>query len=147
MKMMTETMMMTMTMITIICYITFLITFWLSAEMARLHQSRNTFRPALTYICKFYFIVRRVYEDDHPFKAHLKVRVINDQHSALVEFRNTFQSTGRNLSLCILYLPIPSQCSYSMVSRIFRIGNQVQVANLNFPEGKLNKVFYGKAPV
>ena len=103
--------------------------------MTGLHQSRNTFRPALTYICKYYFIVRRLYEDDLPFKAHLKVRVINDQHSAQVEFRNTFQSTGRNLSLCTLYLPISSQRSHSMVSRIFRIGNQVQVANLNFPKG------------
>ena len=86
--------------------------------MAGLHRSRNTFRPALTYICKCYFIVRRLYEDDLPFKTHLKVRVINDQHSAQVEFRNTFQSTGRNRSWCTLHLPIPTQRSYNMVSRI-----------------------------
>ena len=149
MKMMTKTMMMTMTMITIICYITFLITFSLSAEMAGLHQSRNTFRPTLTYICKYYCIFNRLYEDDLPFEAHLQVRLISNRHSAQVEFRNTFQPTGRNLSLCTLHLPIPSQCSYTMVSRISRIGNQVQVAKscLNFPEGKLNKVFYGESPV
>ena len=133
---------MTITMITIICYITFLITFWLSAEIAGLRQSSNTYTPVLTYICKYYFIFNRLYEED-PFGAHLKVRLINDQRTAEVEFRNTFQPTGRNLSLCTLRLPIPSQCSYSMVSRIFRIGNQVQVAKrcLNFPEGYSTKFY------
>ncbi|CAH3142090.1 unnamed protein product [Porites evermanni] len=42
----------------------------------------------------------KLYEEDFPFEAHLKVRLINDQHTAQVEFRNTFQLTGRNLSLC-----------------------------------------------
>ena len=141
MEIMTITMMMTMTMITI-CYVTFLITFWLSAEIAGLRQSSNTYRPVLTYICKYYFIFNRLDEEDLPFEAHLKVRLINDQHTAQVEFRNTFQPTGRNLSLCTLCLAIPSQCSYIMVSRMFRIGSQVQVAksSLNFPEGVLNKV-------
>ena len=138
-----------MTMITIICCITFLITFWLSAKMAGWRQSSNTYRPVLTYICKYYFIFNRLDEEDLPFEAQLKVRLINDQHTAQVEFRNTFQPTGRNLSLCTLHLPIPSQCSYSMVSRMIRIGNQVQVAksSLNFPEGVLNKVLYGEAPL
>ena len=72
-------------------------------------------------MCKYYFIVHRLCEDDLPFKAHLKVRPINDQHthSAQVEFRNTFQPTGRNLSLCTLHLPIPPQYTYSMVSPSF----------------------------
>ena len=79
--------------------------------------------PALTYICKYYFIFNRLYEKDLPFKAHLKVRLINDQHTAQVEFRNTFQPTGRNRSLCTLYLPISSENFDSMVSPSFKIGN------------------------
>ena len=82
-------------------------------------------------------IFNRLYEEDLPFEAHLNVRLINDQHTAQVEFRNTFQPTGRDLSLCTLHLPIPTQYTYSMVSRIFKIGNQVLETKscLNFPEG------------
>ena len=69
-------------------------------------------------LCVYYYIFYRLYDEDLPFEAHLKVGLIDEQYTAQVEFRNTFQPTGRNLSLCTLYLPILTQYNYSMVSRI-----------------------------
>ena len=106
----------------------------------------HSFCNYLYKLCVYCCIFNRLYEEDLPFEAHLKVRVINDQHTAQVEFRNTFQPTGRNLSLCTLHLPIPTQYTYSMVSRIFKIGNQVLEAKgcLNFPEGYSIKFYTGR---
>ena len=97
-------------------------------------------------LCVYYYIFNRLYEEDLPFEAHLKVRLIDEQRTAQVEFRNTFQPTGRNLSLCTLHLPIPTQYTYSMVSRIFKIGNLVLEAKscLNFPEGHPIKFYTGR---
>ena len=91
--------------------------------MTLLRRRSNTYRPSLIYICKYYFIFNRLYENGLPFKAHLEVRLTNDQHTARVDFRNTFQPTGKNRSLCTLYLPIPSEKFDSMVSPSFKIGN------------------------
>ena len=93
-------------------------------------------------VCVYYYIFNRLYEEDLPFEA----RLIDEQRTAQVEFRNTFQPTGRNLSLCTLHLPIPTQYTYSMVSRIFKIGNLVLEAKscLNFQEGHPIRFYTGR---
>ena len=54
----------------------------------------------------FVLHLNRLSEDNLEFKTELRVRVVNDEDLAIVEFRKTSIPTGRTSLLCRLLLPI-----------------------------------------
>ena len=60
--------------------------------------------------------LNRLLEDDIPFKTELRVRLVDDEDLARVEFRNTLKQTDRTGLLCKLHLTLPSRNMPSAVS-------------------------------
>ena len=54
-------------------------------------------------------LLNRLLEDDIPFKAELRVRLVDGEGLARVEFRNTLKQTDRTGLLCKLHLTLPSR--------------------------------------
>ena len=61
-----------------------------------------------TTSCMSLLHLNRLLEDDVPFKTELRVRLVDDEDLAQVEFRNTLIQTGRTGLLCKLHLLLPS---------------------------------------
>ena len=53
--------------------------------------------------------LNRLLGDDIPFKTGLRVRLVDDEDLARVEFRNTLKQTDRTGLLCKLHLTLPSR--------------------------------------
>ena len=53
--------------------------------------------------------LNRLLGDDIPFKTGLRVRLVDDEDLAQVEFRNTLKQTDRTGLLCKLHLTLPSR--------------------------------------
>ena len=53
--------------------------------------------------------LHRLLEDDIPFKTEVRVRLVDDEDLAQVEFRNTLTHTDRRGLLCKLHLTLPSR--------------------------------------
>ena len=53
--------------------------------------------------------LNRLSEDDTPFKTELRVRLVDDEDLAQVEFRNTLTRTDRTGLLCKFHLTLPSR--------------------------------------
>ena len=53
--------------------------------------------------------LNRLLEDNRPFKTRLRVRLVDDEDLAQVEFRNTLKQTDRTRLLCKLRLPLASR--------------------------------------
>ena len=60
--------------------------------------------------------LNRLLEGDIPFDAELRVRLVDGEDLAQVEFRNTLKHTDRTLLLCKCYLKVPSRKMPSAVS-------------------------------
>ncbi|XP_073252309.1 uncharacterized protein [Porites lutea] len=54
-------------------------------------------------------IYLRLLEDDIPFKTEVRVRLVDDEDLAQVEFRNTLTHTDRRGLLCRFHLTLPSR--------------------------------------
>ena len=53
--------------------------------------------------------LNRLLEDDIPFKTELRVRLVDGEDLAQVEFRNTLIQTDRTRLLCKFHLTLPSR--------------------------------------
>ena len=53
--------------------------------------------------------LNRLLEDDIPFKTEVRVRLVDDEDLAQVEFRNTLTHTDRRGLLCRFHLTLPSR--------------------------------------
>ena len=53
--------------------------------------------------------LNRLSEDDTPFKTELRVRLVDDEDLAQVEFRNSLTRTDRTGLLCKFHLTLPSR--------------------------------------
>ena len=60
--------------------------------------------------------LNRLLEGDIPFYATLRVRLVDGEDLAQMEFRNTLEHTDRTLLLCKFYLKLPSRKMPSAVS-------------------------------
>ena len=53
--------------------------------------------------------LNRLSQDDIPFETKLRVRLVDDDDLARVEFRNSLTQTDRTGLLCKLHLTLPSR--------------------------------------
>ena len=60
--------------------------------------------------------LNRLLKDDIPFKTEVRVRLVDDEDLAQVEFRNTLTHTDRTRLLCKFHLTLPSRKMSPMVS-------------------------------
>ena len=60
--------------------------------------------------------LNRLLEDDIPFKTEVRVRLVDDEDLAQVEFRNTLTHTDRRGLLCRFHLTLPSRKMPCVVS-------------------------------
>ena len=60
--------------------------------------------------------LNRLLEGDIPFNTELRVRFVDGEDLAQVEFRNTFKHTDRTRLLCKFHLKLPSRKMPSAVS-------------------------------
>ena len=60
--------------------------------------------------------LNRLLEGDIPFDTELRVRLVDGEDLAQVEFRNTLKHTDRTLLLCKFHLKLPSRKMPSAVS-------------------------------
>ena len=60
--------------------------------------------------------LNRLLKDDIKFKTELRVRLVDDEDLAQVEFRNTLKQTDRTRLLCKFHLTLPSRKMLRAVS-------------------------------
>ena len=60
--------------------------------------------------------LNRLLEEDFPFKTELRVRLVDGEDLAQVEFRNTLMQTDRTRLLCKFHLTLPSRKMLRAVS-------------------------------
>ena len=87
--------------------------------------------------------LNRLLEGDIPFKTELRVRLVDGEDIAQVEFRNTLTHTGRTRLLCKFYLTMPSREMPSAVSVTYHFKlEHFNCSNL-LPVEKLCQLFNG----
>ena len=85
----------------------------------------------------------RLLEGDIPFNTELRIRLVDGEDLAQVEFRNTLTHTGRTRLLCKFHLTMPSREMPSAVSVTFHFKlEHFNCSNL-LPVEKLCQLFNG----
>ena len=87
--------------------------------------------------------LNRLLEGDIPFKTELRVRLVDGEDLAQVEFRNTWTHTDRTGLLCRFHLTCPSRKMHRAVSVTYHFKlEHFNCSNL-LPVEKLCQLFNG----